>query len=153
MKAPQTLFEQFIASLNYFPATDLEVHSNLLSDLSKSRMYWKCCKLMTRKCLDLENGLHILDQLLMMNQASIFVFKHVFHVVKEEADMNKVFDYYVDAIVKSNVKFTILELQNFDEFLTLFIDCDSKFDLVLERADKQFKRSPESILKGFFIVC
>jgi hypothetical protein len=100
MKAPQTLCEQFIASLNYFPATDLEVHSNLLSDLSKSRMYWKCCKLMTRKCLDLENGLHILDQLLMMNQASIFVFKHVFHVIKEEVE--RLFDYDVDAIVKSN---------------------------------------------------
>jgi hypothetical protein len=150
MKDSQTLFEHFVESLNRFPQTDLELHSALLSDLSGSRIYWKCSKLQTKKCLKVGQGcLEILDQMLKSNnQSSIFLFKYVFHVVRDTADLQKVFEYFVDSVIKSNSKFSTHQLQNLDEFLGLFVTSDSQFDLVLEKADKQFLRSPESILKG-----
>jgi hypothetical protein len=152
MKDSQSLFEHFLESLNDFPQTDLEMHSALLSDLSGSRIYWKCSKLQTKKCLQVEGCLEILDQMLKSNnQSSIFLFKYVFHAVRDTADLKKVFEYFVDAVIKSNSKFSTHQLQNFDEFLGFFVTSDSKFDLVIEKADKQFLRSPESILKGIYI--
>ena len=145
----QTLFERFLVSLNDFPQTNLEMHSALIRDLSASKLFKKCMKLQAKKCLELGDGcLAILDQLLKMNQASIFLFPSVFNPVVNSADLEKVFDYFVDAVIKSNSKFSTLQLQNFNEFLSLFVTDDSRFDLVLEKADKQFLRSPESILKG-----
>ena len=107
----QNLFERFLASLKDFPKTDLTVHATLLSDLSGSRLFKKCSKLQAKKCLSIGHDcLGILDQLPKMNHVSLYLFSSVFSVVSTCADLDLVFNYFVDAIIKSNSKFSTLQL-------------------------------------------
>ena len=45
---PQALFERFLASLNDFPKSNLEVHATLLSTLSGSRLFKMCNKMQAK---------------------------------------------------------------------------------------------------------
>ena len=149
MRDCHSLFQQFQASLKKFPDTDLEMHSLLLSHLSETRLFNKCMRLQHQKCKQLGmECLNILDTILEKNKSTIFVFPSVFHQIIETADLERVFEYFINSIILSNTKFKAIELMNFDEFITLFVQNDQCFDRILEKSEKQFLRSPESILKG-----
>ena len=151
MRDYKTSFELFKLSLNEFPNSDLQMHASLLMDLSETVIYRKCCKLQSRKCLQLGNDcLLVLNRLIKLDSSAIFLFPFVFHQAREVVDLEIVFNYFVETILKSNSKFSNLQLGNFNEFLLLFITDNQKLDLVLEKAEKQFLRSPESILKSIF---
>ena len=154
MKDPQSLLERFLLSVEQLPDSNLIIHSGLLNDLSESKFYQKCLKIQTKKCILLDKKcLDLMDQIFKSNHSScMFLFYSVFHVIKHIAVLDDIFDYFVNAIIKSNSKLSSAQLDIFNEFLKLFVTNDERFDLILQKAEKQFLRSPEVILKGINVT-